>query len=114
MAEAFFNKLNKDNNYLAVSAGTHIGTEINPICVSVMKELGIDISQKYPKQVSEHEFAEPCKIFTMGCDVVCDLPGRKFDADWNLDDPTDKGITEVRKTRDLIQKKVSELIDSLR
>jgi len=40
MAQGFFNHLNKNEEYEAISAGTNIASEVNQVCISVMKEIG--------------------------------------------------------------------------
>ena len=49
IAEAFFRKY-ASRRYMTVSAGTRPAGEINPIVVQAMKEIGIDISNKSPRQ----------------------------------------------------------------
>ena len=114
MAQAFFNHLNKNKEYESVSAGTNTASEINPVCMQAMKEVGIDISSHYPKKVSLEMLKSSDKIFTMGCNVKCDLPsGRAFDDDWNIDDPADKSISEGRTVRDSIKNKTLSVIKEL-
>ncbi len=51
MAEAFFKKYAPDN-YEATSAGTHHTSQINPLAVQIMKEVGLDISNQKPKEMT--------------------------------------------------------------
>lgn len=47
IAEGFFNRKYAPKGYRAVSAGTRPTSQINPLAIQVMKEVGIDIrSQK--------------------------------------------------------------------
>jgi len=115
MAQAFFNNLNKNEEYEAVSAGTNIGNEVNTTCMLAMKEIEIDLSAHYPKKVNDKILKDAYKIFTMGCKVTCDLPaGIKFDDDWNIDDPAGKSVEEVRPIRDTIKNKTLLLIEELK
>ena len=52
MAEGFFNKY-APKGYKAISAGTKPVSEINPIAVEAMKEVGIDISNQKSKDITE-------------------------------------------------------------
>ncbi|WOF16906.1 arsenate reductase ArsC [Methanoplanus sp. FWC-SCC4] len=52
MAEAFLNN-RYGNKYQAFSAGVNPSEEINKITISVLKESGIDISDKKTKNISE-------------------------------------------------------------
>ena len=68
MAQAFFNHLNKNKEFIGISAGTNIGSEVNAICMQAMKEIGIDLSDKniyFPKKVNEDMLNDSYKIFTM-------------------------------------------------
>lgn len=117
MAQAFFNNFNKNKEYVGISAGTNAVDKVNPFCVKAMKEIDIDMSDKdlyYPKKVNNETLLGAYKIFTMGCGVVCKLPaGKKFDADWNLDDPAGKSIKEVSRIKEELKKKILDLIKDL-
>ncbi len=62
MAEGFFRKLALPK-FLPQSAGTKPTSEINPLAVQVMKEVGIDIAGQKPKVLSD----EMIKKSTKGC-----------------------------------------------
>jgi len=66
MAEGFFNKYSPDG-YEAISAGTKPVSEINPVAVQVMKEIGIDISNQKSKDITEDMMRNSEKIVNMGC-----------------------------------------------
>ncbi|MCX7877708.1 MAG: arsenate reductase ArsC [Ignavibacteria bacterium] len=51
MAEGYLKSLNK--NLEVYSAGTKPAEKVNPLAVKVMKEIGIDISHHYPKDVEQ-------------------------------------------------------------
>jgi len=115
MAQAFFNRMNKNKEYEGISAGTNISNEVNPVYMQTMKEIGIDISSHYPKKVNDKILKDAYKILTMGCNVTCDLPaGRKFDDDWNIDDPAGKSVEEIIPIRDSIKNKTLLLIKELK
>ncbi|WP_434631983.1 arsenate reductase ArsC [Thermoanaerobacterium thermosaccharolyticum] len=108
MAEGFAKHYGSD--VLEVySAGTKLAERVNPNAVEVMKEVGIDISSHKPKLLDEI----PSKVdilITMGCNVECPYIPCKLKEDWGLDDPDGKPLEEFRKTRDIIESKVKELI----
>ena len=66
IAEGFFNKYAPEG-YKAISAGTKPVSEINPIAVDVMKEVGIDISNQKSKDITEDMMRNSAKIVNMGC-----------------------------------------------
>jgi arsenate reductase len=51
MAEGFLRSF--DTNLDVFSAGTHPAEKVNPFAVKVMKEVGIDLSNRRPKKVGE-------------------------------------------------------------
>jgi len=65
MAEAFFRKYAPDDGYGAVSAGTKLVSEINPIAVKAMSQIGIDISKQKPKEITENMVRNATKIINM-------------------------------------------------
>jgi protein-tyrosine-phosphatase len=111
IAEAFAKKYGMD----ASSAGTLPASEVNPVVVQVMNELGIDISSAKPKMLTGEMVEEADLVVTMGCSVeeVCPAPMiarmQKKLLDWNLEDPKGKSIERVRQIRDEIEHKVAEL-----
>lgn len=111
MAEAFARK----HGLKAASAGTLPGKQVNPIVVEAMNEIGIDISRVRPKTLTSKMIEDADVVVTMGCSVedVCPRPMlaqmQKKLIDWHLEDPKGKPIVEVRRIRDEIERKVSEL-----
>lgn len=112
MAEGFAKHYGSD--VLEVySAGTKLAERVNPNAVEVMKEVGIDINSHKPKLLDEI----PPKVdilITMGCNVECPYIPCKLKEDWGLDDPDGKPIEEFRRTRDIIESKVKELIKRIK
>ena len=114
MAEGFANHYGK-GKVVASSAGVMLADRINPVVVEAMKEKGIDISKNKPKLLTTEMAEEADKIITMGCSVekICPAPLLKNVVDWNLEDPKDKSIEEVRRIRDEIEKRVLKLISEI-
>jgi arsenate reductase len=111
MAEGFAGYFGSDVLEI-YSAGTHPAAEINPNAIEVMKEIGIDISDQYPKTLDDIPF-ELDVLITMGCGVVCPFVMNKHEEDWGLPDPVGKPIEEFREVRDLIKEKVQLLIENV-
>ena len=82
------------------SAGSAPASEINPAVVRVMDELGIDMSQEFPKPLIDEFVRAADVVITMGCGDACPIYSGKRYEDWELDDPTGKSVGEVRKSRD--------------
>ena len=114
MAEAFFKKFAK-NRFNVISAGTSPSSNLNPIVVSVMEEIGIDLKNQNPQLLSSSMIENSNKTVNMGCMDKKSCPSLfvKDVENWNIDDPKRKSIEDVRKIRDQIEKDVLNLLDSL-
>ena len=114
MAEAFFRKY-MPKGFEAISAGTKPSTQVNPIVLQAMKEIGIDIENQTPKHISQQIISESDKAINMGCmdKESCPALFMKDILDWQIPDPKGKSIDEVRKIRDQIKTQVVILIKSL-
>ena len=108
MAEAWMKHLGGDI-FESYSAGTEEYPEVKPLALEVMKEAGVDNHGLRPKLLDEIP-SEVDYLITMGCNVECPFIPCSFREDWGLDDPSGGPIEDFRKTRDLIKKKVLELI----
>jgi protein-tyrosine-phosphatase len=99
--------------HTALSAGTTPGERVHPEVVEVMRELGVDLSERRP-QLLTRELAEQADlIVTMGCGDECPyIPGKRY-VDWDLPDPQGRPLAEVRATRDEIARRVRALADEL-
>lgn len=99
--------------HTALSAGTTPGEHVHPEVVEVMRELGIDLSDRRP-QLLTRELAEQADVVvTMGCGDECPyIPGKRY-LDWELPDPNGRPLAEVRATRDEIARRIRLLIDEL-
>ncbi len=112
MALGWFNHL-AGERAVAWSGGSEPGKEVNPAAVAAMAEIGIDISEEFPKPWTDEIVRAADVVVTMGCGDACPLfPGKRYE-DWVLTDPAGKGVDEVRPTRDEIGARVGELLASL-
>ena len=95
------------------SGGSEPGSEINPIAVAAMAEDGVDISEGVPQLMTTEAVRESDVVITMGCGDVCPIfPGKRYE-DWELTDPSDLPIEQVRPIRDEIKRRVEALLDEL-
>jgi arsenate reductase (thioredoxin) len=105
MAEALYERLGGE----ARSAGSRPEAELHHAVVEALEELGIDISDRKPKPITDEDVAWADVVVTMGCGEACPvLPGKKY-VDWNLVDPAGLCLEEVRELRDDIARRVAEL-----
>ena len=78
-----------------------------------MAEVGIDITDEFPKPWTDEIVQAADVVITMGCGDACPLfPGKRYE-DWVLDDPAGQGVEAVRPIRDEIEQRVRGLLESL-
>jgi protein-tyrosine-phosphatase len=95
------------------SGGSSPGAETNKTAISVMAEVGIDISTEYPKPWTDEVVRAADVIVSMGCGDTCPIhPGHRYE-DWDLTDPSDQPVDIVRQIRDDIRERVESLIAGL-
>jgi arsenate reductase len=114
MAEAFFRKF-AQNRFSVSSAGTTPSSQLNPIVIEVMKEIGIDMVNQQPKLLSDSMIKNSSKTVNMGCMDKKSCPSLfvKDVLDWNISDPKEKSLDDVREIRDKIKFEVINLVKSL-
>jgi len=120
MAESFLNQIGNEK-FIAESAGFEPG-KLNPLAIDVMKEIGIDISQKETRSlfdlyksgrtfnfvitVCDESSSERCPIF----------PGVVVRLHWGFKDPStfegtyEEKIQQTRKVRDEIKLKIEDFV----
>jgi arsenate reductase len=114
MAEGFFNKYAPEG-YEPKSAGTKPTSQINPVVVQVMDEVGVDIKKQKPKDITEDMMRNSAKIINMGCMDKSFCPTLFIPnlIDWGIEDPKGKPIEQVREIRDNIEQRVERLVTNL-
>jgi arsenate reductase len=115
MAEGFFNQRYAPRGYRAISAGTRPASQINPIAVQTMKEVGIDINSQKSKVITEVMIKRSEKSVNMGClgREECPLLFMNNVIEWKIEDPKGKPIEKVRVIRDEIERQVKEIAQIL-
>ena len=95
--------------HVALSAGTTPAEHVHPEVVEVMRELDIDLADRRPRVLTRELAEQADLVVTMGCGDQCPyVPGKRY-LDWELPDPKDRPLEEVRATRDEIARRVREL-----
>jgi protein-tyrosine-phosphatase len=106
-------KLRSEGRVHVRSAGSDPGEEINPAVVTAMEELGVDMSEEFPKPLTDEVVRAADAVITMGCGDACPIyPGKRYE-DWALDDPAEQDLETVRRIRDEIDGRVQKLISEL-
>jgi protein-tyrosine-phosphatase len=111
MAAAFFNQLADRTKAEAISAGTDPGIRVHPEVLTIMQEVGIDLSEAKPQKLTEELASDASLLITMGCGDNCPyVPGLRRD-DWPLKDPKGLPMEQVRAIRNEIKGRVVELLE---
>ncbi|MEH2105246.1 arsenate reductase, glutathione/glutaredoxin type [Nostoc sp.] len=114
MAEGFTRILGEGK--VAVASSGLAASEVDPVTVEVMAEIGIDISNQTSKPLSDFN-ADDYNAVILLCGCGVNLPEewvlRDVFEDWQLDDPAAQSIETFRRVRDEVKERVVKLIKSL-
>jgi arsenate reductase len=106
-------RLRSDGRINVRTAGSSPAEEINPNAVAALEELGVDMSEQFPKPLTDEVVRAADVVITMGCGDACPIyPGKKYE-DWELEDPAGKDLETVRRIRDELDQRVQKLIAEL-
>lgn len=112
MAMAFMNELS-EGKVVVRSAGSMPASEVSAKAVEVMKEIGIELTEAFPKPLTDDVVRASDVVITMGCGDACPLyPGKRY-LDWDLDDPAELELDQVRRVRDEIRVRVEGLLSEI-
>jgi protein-tyrosine-phosphatase len=106
-------KLRSQGRIHVRSAGSTPAGEVNPAAVEALEELGVDMSEEFPKPLTDEVVRAADVVITMGCGDACPIyPGKRYE-DWELDDPEGQDLEAVRRIRDSIDQRVQKLVGEL-
>lgn len=112
MAEALFRRA-AAGRHEARSAGSAPAARVHPGVVEAMREAGVDLGARLPRRLEPADAEWADVVVTMGCVDACPLvPGKRY-VDWQLEDPSDRTLDEVRTVRDEIARRAEELAAQL-
>lgn len=112
MAAGLLSKLAEDRVHVR-TAGSDPAETINPAAVEAMGEVGVDLSQEFPKPLTDEFVRAADVVITMGCGDSCPIyPGKRYE-DWELDDPAGEDLVSVRRIRDDIEARVQTLLNEI-
>lgn len=114
MAEGFARSLQGDQLEIA-SAGLE-SSQVDPLTIQVMQEVGIDISHHTSNALEEFDPQDFDAVISLcGCGV--NLPEawvtRPIFADWQLEDPAGQSIDIFRQIRDQVEQQVKNLVQTV-
>ncbi len=111
MAELLFRRAAGDRHE-ARSAGSAPGAHAHPQVLEALAELGIDASDHVPHRLDSDD-VEWADVVVATCDDACPVvPGKRY-VNWQLPDPKERPLDEVRAIRDDIDSRVGDLLAEL-
>ncbi|WP_135827851.1 arsenate-mycothiol transferase ArsC [Halorussus halobius] len=98
-----------------VTGGTRPAERVHSEVVDAMAEVGVDVSDRSPREVTAEELRASDYVVTMGCsaDDACPAGWAGENRDWDLDDPDGRSPDAVAAIRDEIERRVGDLFDEL-
>ncbi len=112
IAAGLLNKLAEGRVHVR-TAGSNPADQINPVAIEAMAEVGVDLSEEFPKPLTDEFVRAADVVITMGCGDACPIyPGKRYE-DWELDDPAGRDLETVRRIRDQIERRVRTLLGEL-
>lgn len=113
MSQAFA-RIHGGDAIKAFSAGSRPSGIVNLKAIAAMEELGYDLSQHDSKSLDQVKSYAPFDaVVTMGCGDACPWMPAKMFVDWEIPDPKNMEPEAFKQVRDLIGRKVEELINEL-
>jgi protein-tyrosine-phosphatase len=112
MAAALARQIGGDRVHVR-SAGSQPGERILPQVALALAEIDLDVTDEFPKPLTDDVVRAADAVVTMGCGDACPLyPGKRY-LDWSLEDPADLDLDGVRRVRDDIRDRVERLLTEL-
>jgi arsenate reductase (thioredoxin) len=95
------------------SAGSQPQGDIPEAVVAVLAELGVNLTEAYPKPLTDEVVHAADVVVTMGCGDACPVyPGKRY-PDWPVADPLGQPLEKVRAVRDDLDTRVRTLLSEL-
>ncbi len=114
IAAALFNHL-AAGRARGESAGTEPDERVNERTVTVLREVGIDVSEQKPERLSRARLEQADRVISLGCPLGPDLSAAAADKieEWPMPDTTNKPVEAVRQVRELIKVRVEQLLEEI-
>ncbi len=103
---------NAGNSVTVDSAGTKPGTAVNGLSAETLLEVGVDISDQTPKQLTAELIHSADRVIVLGRDAQVQPDDGTTVEYWDTDEPSERGIDGIermRLVRDDITRRVQQL-----
>lgn len=95
------------------TAGSAPADSVHPRVIEALAEVGVPVSDEYPKPLTDEVVQAADFVVTMGCGDACPVyPGRRY-MDWDLADPLTLDDEGLRQVRDRIREHVVKLLGEM-
>jgi arsenate reductase (thioredoxin) len=111
MAERLFRRA-AGERHAARSAGSAPGAAVHPQVLEALRESGIDAGDHVPHKLDDEAIAW-ADVVVATCDDACPVVSGKRYVRWQLPDPKNRQLDEVRAIRDDIATRVDRLLAEL-
>ena len=82
------------------------------VVLEALSEVGIDATDHVPHRLDDED-VQWADVVVATCDEACPvIPGKRY-VSWQLPDPKERPLDEVRKLRDEIESRVERLLEEL-
>ena len=93
------------------SAGTQAGNALNGLSVASLAEVGVDISDQQPRQLTPELQQSADLVVTVGEADVEPLPGPRYET-WEITEPSLRGIDGPERMR-LVREDIARQVEDL-
>ncbi len=94
----------------AESAGVSPAAALNPNVRPLLKEVGVNLTDRVPRTVTRDLVARASRVVTFGCLDRCPTGAEGKGEDWPIPGSTGKTFDELRGIRDELSRRVDDLI----
>jgi arsenate reductase len=112
MAERLFRRLAGDRHQ-ARSAGSEPGTATHPLVVEALHEIGVDATGHVPRKLDADALAWADVAVSTCSEEVCPVTPGVRRLNWQLQDPKNLPLEQIRPIRDEIEQLVRGLVEEL-
>ncbi len=81
------------------SAGTRPGKAVNALSAQALAEVGVDITDQTPKQLTEDMVAAADLVVTLGREATVEHVSGTPVVNWDTDEPSERGIEGIERMR---------------
>jgi arsenate reductase len=111
LSEELFN-FKAPSGWRAESAGVNPANAVNPDVRRLLREVGIELTERTPRLVTPAMVARASRVVTFGCLDRCPIGAEGKGEDWPLPGATGKTFGELRSIRDELSKRIDGLINT--